>query len=209
MNEPMKPRYTPAEEICNSASHALGAILAVCSTCLLVLNSPSTSFAVAAVVYGLAVFSMFLTSALYHAVRDPGAKAVIRKFDHAMIYFAIAGTYVPILNAVTSPRESLVWYCGLGLCVLVGAASSFITLKHKYVTTAVYLVMGWASLLLLRNLWRSAEPVTTYLLIGGGVAYSIGAALYLLKKRFMHAVFHVFVLGGAALQYLSIRTFYC
>ena len=151
---------------------------------------------------------MFLASSLYHAVRDRKVKAAVRKVDHAMIYFAIAGTYVPILNVITRPPESTVWYCGLGLCAIVGAASSFVTLKHRYVSTAVYLVMGWASLLLLRDLWRAAAPVTTYLLIGGGAAFSAGAAFYLIRRSFIHTVFHLFVLAGVILQYLAIRTLY-
>ena len=226
MTEHSAPVYSPAEEICNSASHALGAILAVCGTFLLVATafmssagddsgqsaaemvSARESYAVCAIVYGAAVFAMFLISALYHAVREPKFKATVRKADHAMIYFMIAGTYVPILNAITTPREAAVWYCGLGLCAVLGAIFSFITLKHKFVTTAIYLVMGWASLLLLRNLWRAADPITTYLLVAGGVTYSIGAALYLIRKPFMHAVFHVFVLGGAVLQYFAICTLY-
>ena len=226
MTEPATPRYSQKEEFCNAATHAVGALLAVCGTVQLVamafmspaggdseqtvadMVSARESYAVCAIVYGAAVFAMFLVSALYHAVRDPKVKAIVRKADHAMIYFMIAGTYVPILNAIASPREAAVWYCGLGLCAVLGAVFSFITLKHKFVTTAIYLVMGWASLLLLRNLWRAAEPFTTYLLVAGGVTYSVGAVLYLIRKPFMHAVFHVFVLGGAVLQFFAICTLY-
>ena len=226
MTESATPRYSQKEEFCNAATHAVGAVLALGGTFLLVamsFMSPAgadseqsvaemvavrESYAVCAIVYGAAVFAMFLISALYHAVREPKVKATIRKADHAMIYFMIAGTYVPILNDIASPREAAVWYCGLGLCAVLGAVFSFITLKHKFVTTAIYLVMGWASLLLLRNLWRATGPFTTYLLVAGGVTYSAGAALYLIRKPFMHAVFHVFVLGGAVLQYFAICTLY-
>ena len=228
MSEKNAPVYSPAEEICNCVTHALGAVLALGGTFLLAdvaLRAPDgvyaysgltaveqtaarESYAVCAIIYGAAVFAMFLISTLYHAVRDPKVKAIVRKADHAMIYFMIAGTYVPILNDIASPREAAVWYCGLGLCAVLGAVFSFITLKHKFVTTAIYLIMGWASLLLLRNLWRAAEPSTTYLLVAGGVTYSVGAALYLIRKPFMHAVFHVFVLGGAVLQYFAICTLY-
>ena len=227
------PRYSPAEEFCNCATHAFGALLTLGGTFLLVSmafmyprervvysdggHSGQTaaeivavweSYAVSALIYGASIFAMFLISAMYHAARTPEVKAEMRKCDHAAIYFAIAGTYVPIVNAIMPFREGLVWYCGLGLCAVVGAVSSFVTLKHKYVTTTVYLIMGWASLLLLRTLWRAADPLTTYLLIAGGAVYSLGAALYLIRKPFMHAVFHVFVLGGAALQYLAIYTLY-
>lgn len=208
MSDRSTPRYSPAEEVCNSGTHAAGAVLTVFGTYLLVRSSASQSFAVSALIYGVAIFAMFLTSSVYHAVRDPQIKGFVRKVDHAMIYFAIAGTYVPILNAISSPREAAIWYSGLGLCAVAGAVFSFITLKHKYITTTIYLIMGWASLLLLRNIWRSSEPATAYLLIAGGVVYSIGAALYLIRKPFMHAVFHVFVVGGVLLQHLAIRTLY-
>jgi hemolysin III len=208
MNDLSAPHYSQAEDVCNSVSHVIGVVLTVCGTYVLVLNSSTSSRVVASLIYGIAIFSMFLASSLYHAVRDQEVKAAVRKVDHAMIYFAIAGTYVPVLNAITQPPESTIWYCGLGGCAAVGAASSFITLKHKYIATAIYLVMGWASLLLLRNLWHAAKPITTYLLVGGGVAYSAGAALYLIRKSFIHTVFHLFVLAGVILQYLAIRTLY-
>ena len=208
MTELSTPNYSQAEDICNSATHIAGAVLTVYGTYLLILNSSMPSFIVCALVYGVAVFSMFLVSSVYHAIRDQEVKSAVRKADHAVIYFAIAGTYVPILNAVASPREGLIWYCTLGACAVAGAVFSFITLKHKYVTTIIYLIMGWASLLLLKNLWGTGEPKICWLLIGGGVAFSIGAALYLIKKPFVHTVFHIFVVLGVVLQYLSIRMLY-
>jgi hemolysin III len=145
---------------------------------------------------------------VYHAIRDQDVKSFVRKADHAVIYFTIAGTYVPILNAIASPREGLIWYCVLGVCAVAGGIFSFISLKHKYVTTIIYLVMGWASLLLLKDLWTMAEPKITHLLVFGGVAFSIGAGLYLIKKPFVHTVFHLFVLAGVILQYLAIKLLY-
>ena len=204
----LSPNYSQAEDICNSATHIVGAVLTVYGTYLLILNSALPSFIVCALIYGVAIFSMFLVSSVYHAIRDQEVKSAVRKADHAVIYFAIAGTYVPILNAIAAPRECLIWFCALGACAVIGGVFSFITLKHKYVTTIVYLVMGWASLLLLKNLWTVAEPMVTYLLIGGGVAFSVGAGLYLIKKPFVHTVFHLFVLAGVILQYLSIKLLY-
>lgn len=208
MNEYPIPRYSLAEEYCNCISHLAGAVLAVYGTYQLILNSAMPSFVMCALVYGILIFTMFLISALYHAVRDQEVKGAIRKFDHALIYFAIGGTYVPIVNAILPPVQGMAWFGALGLCALVGGIFSFITLKHKYVTTAVYLVMGWASLLLLKDLWSATEPVVSYLLVAGGVVYSVGAALYLIKKPFIHTVFHLFVLGGAVLQYLAIKMLY-
>jgi len=211
---PTVPRYTPAEEFCNCVVHAAGAFAAVWGTCVLVRHSPDDSFAIAALVYGASIFLMFCTSTLYHAIRDPELKAFVRKFDHAMIYFSIGGTYVPIVNALVPPFQGAMWYGGLGLCAIVGGVSSFLTLKHKYITTAVYLIMGWASLLLLPRMlalpeeYHASGPRMAGLLIGGGVVYSLGAVCYLVKLRFMHAVFHVFVVGGAVLQYLAIRMLY-
>ena len=208
MTELSTPNYSQAEDICNSVTHIAGAVLTVYGTYLLILNSSMPSFVVCALIYGVAIFSMFLVSSVYHAIRDQEVKSAVRKVDHAVIYFAIAGTYVPILNAVAAPREGMIWYCALGACAVAGGIFSFITLKHKFVTTIIYLVMGWASLLLLKNLWAVAEPKVSYMLIAGGVVFSIGAALYLIKKPFVHTVFHLFVLGGVALQYLAIRMLY-
>lgn len=208
MTEYSTPRYSTAEDVCNSVTHVIGAVLTVFGTYRLVESSTTPSFVVSALIYGAAIFSMFLTSSIYHAIRDQQVKGAVRRADHAVIYLSIAGTYVPILNAIASQKEAMIWYCGLGFCVVAGTVFSFITLKHKYITTVIYLVMGWASLLLLKNLWGAAEPMTSYLLVGGGVVYSIGAALYLIKKPFVHVVFHVFIIGGVLLQYLAIRMLY-
>jgi len=211
---PNTPHYTPAEEICNCLVHFAGSVATVIGTYRLVKASGSESYVIAALIYGVALFSMFVTSTMYHAIRDQEVKAFVRKFDHAMIYFAIGGTYVPIVNALLPPVQGMIWYGGLGLCAVVGAVSSFLTLKHKYITTAVYLVMGWASLLLLPKMLHLPEEFHVSgsrmagMLIGGGVVYSVGAALYLIKLRFVHSVFHVFVVGGAVLQYLAIRMLY-
>lgn len=204
----LSPNYSQAEDICNSVTHIAGAVLTVYGTYQLILNSSLPSFIVCALIYGVAIFSMFLVSSVYHAIRDQEVKSFVRKADHAVIYFAIAGTYVPILNAIAAPRECMIWYCALGACAVIGGIFSFITLKHRYVTTIIYLVMGWASLLLLKNLWTVADPKVTYYLIGGGVAFSIGALLYLIKKPFVHTVFHIFVLAGVILQYLAIKMLY-
>ena len=208
MNDLSLPQYSQTEDICNSVTHIIGAVLTVYGTYLLILNSSMPSFIVCALIYGVTIFSMFLVSSVYHAIRDQEVKGAVRKADHAVIYFTIAGTYVPILNAIASPREGMIWYCSLGACAVLGGIFSFITLKHKYVTTVIYLVMGWASLLLLKNLWGMAEPMISYLLVAGGVAFSIGAVLYLIKKPFVHTVFHLFVMAGVILQYLAIKMLY-
>ncbi len=208
MTELSTPNYSQAEDICNSVTHVAGAVLTVYGTYLLIMNSTMPSFIVCALIYGVAIFSMFLVSSIYHAIRDQEVKSAIRKADHAVIYFAIAGTYVPILNSIASPRECMIWFIALGACAVIGGVFSFITLKHKYVTTIVYLVMGWTSLLLLKTLWSTANPMVTYLLIGGGAAFSVGAGLYLIKKPFVHTVFHLFVIAGVVLQFLSIKMLY-
>ena len=210
MTEPAAPQYqySQAEDICNSVTHVIGAILTIYGTFCLVDISTMPSFVICALIYGVSVFSMFLVSSVYHAIRDQDVKGFVRRADHAVIYFTIAGTYVPILNAIASPREGLIWYCVLGMCAVAGGIFSFISLKHKYITTIIYLVMGWASLLLLKSLWTMAEPKITYLLVYGGVAFSIGAAQYLIKKPFVHTVFHLFVVAGVVLQYLAIRMLY-
>lgn len=207
MSEFSTPNYSQSEDSCNSATHIIGALLTIYGTYQLIQLTSIPSFIVCALIYGISIFSMFMVSAAYHAISDQVVKCTVRKIDHAMIYFAIAGTYVPILNVIASPRTGLIWYCALGACAVAGGVFSFITLKHKYVTTVIYLVMGWASLLLLKNLW-SANPKASYLLIGGGVAYSVGAGLYLIKKPFVHTVFHLFVVAGVVLQYLAIKMLY-
>ncbi len=168
-------------------------------------------------VYGLAAVSLFVSSALYHARKKQDNQLNLwRKLDHIAIFIMIAGSYTPVAYVYLAGawRWSMIilpW-----LLALAGVFLKIFYLKApRMMSTALYLGMGWLAVIPMPQLWR-AMPLQAFVLLGlGGVAYSVGALVYALKRPNpvpgffgFHEIFHLFVLLGAALHYaLILRTF--
>lgn len=202
MNE--EKNYTPGEEFANALSHAVGAMLSIFGIVMLAVRSQTATAAATTAVYGASMFLLFQASTCYHAMTNATAKRVFRRIDHSAIYLLIAGTYTPVLMiAVPFPTSvgllAMIWYLAV-----TGVVFSCLTLKFPYLSTGLYLVMGWLSIFLLHSLWQNGAYRTIWLLLAGGAVYSVGIVFYLMKTRYMHSVWHLFVLGGAVCHYFAI-----
>ena len=197
-------QYTPLEEFMNAFTHSIGALLSIYAIVMLAVSSKNPMEAASTAIFGATLFILFQSSALYHAMVNKTAKMVFQKIDHSAIFMLIAGTYTPILLLVVPfPLSiallSITWYLAI-----TGIIYSCLTLKFKYLSTGLYLVMGWLSLFLIYYIWNNAGHMALwYLLIGGGF-YSVGCIFYLIRKKFMHSIWHLFVIAGAMSHYLSI-----
>ncbi len=196
-------KYTPAEEFMNAFSHSLGALFSIYAIVMLAVSSHTPTEASSTAIFGATLFILFQSSALYHAMVNETAKKVFRKIDHSAIFMLIAGTYTPILLLVVDfPLNiallAMTWYLSI-----TGIVYSCLTLKFKYLSTGLYLVMGWLSLFLFFKIWNVSH-IAVYLLLLGGLFYSSGCIFYLLKKKFMHTIWHIFVIIGAICHYLCI-----
>ncbi len=196
--------YTPGEEFANALSHAVGAMLSIFGIVMLAVRSQTATAAATTAVYGASMFLLFQASTCYHAMTNATAKRVFRRIDHSAIYLLIAGTYTPVLMiAVPFPTSvgllAMIWYLAV-----TGVVFSCLTLKFRYLSTGLYLVMGWLSIFLLHSLWQNGAYRTIWLLLAGGAVYSVGIVFYLMKTRYMHSVWHLFVLGGAVCHYFAI-----
>ena len=196
--------YTPGEEFANALSHAVGAMLSIFGIVMLAVRSQTATAAATTAVYGASMFLLFQASTCSHAMTNATAKRVFRRIDHSAIYLLIAGTYTPVLMiAVPFPTSvgllAMIWYLAV-----TGVVFSCLTLKFRYLSTGLYLVMGWLSLFLLHSLWQNGAYRTIWLLLAGGAVYSVGIVFYLMKTRYMHSVWHLFVLGGAVCHYFAI-----
>ena len=198
--------YSAAEEACNVATHAVGAILAIVGTFKLLLLPTPYIFPVSALIYGTSIFAFFLTSSLFHALRDSKKKDFVRKINQATIFFAIAGSCLPFLFFNEYPQERLILYCALGVVAVAGGIASFFKLKQYYCAAAICLFMIGAMLLLRPRHCPFSDSRMVYeiLLLAGVVAYGIGVSLNRIQKPFMHSTFHVFILLGASIQYYTI-----
>lgn len=199
--------YSLSEEIVNSSTHAVGLVMGVV-VCLifLVKGAVAESWVVTAsfVLYMFGVVSSYATSTIYHATpaRKVEAKALARKFDHAAIYWHIAGSYSPVTLVAMLGGGERVWglviFAFVWLCAIVGTSLSFRKMKaQSYLETTCYCLMGLTILVAFKPFYECCGLAIMLWVIGEGVAYIAGAVLYSFKKiPYIHSVFHLFVILG-------------
>lgn len=204
------PKYTLGEELMNSISHGVGALLGIAALVLCIVKScmPLDGFKLASsIVFGLTTTLLYLMSCLYHALKVNRAKRVFRVIDHCTIFLLIAGTYTPYtlitLRGVTGwVLFGVVW--GVGI---LGIVLNAVSLKRfAKLSLVCYLAMGWVVLFASRQLIAALDRGGLWLLLAGGIAYTLGAVLYAIgaKRRYFHSIFHFFCLIGTALHFFSI-----
>ena len=199
--------YSLGEEIFNCITHGLGLVmsLAVCIFFLVkgtLSDSWITTFSL--ILYLVGVCSSYAASTIYHAI--PGervkAKAIARKFDHAAIYWHIAGSYSPLtLIAIRTGGEPVWGWVIFGfvwLCALIGTGLSFRKMKaQSYLETSCYVLMGLTILVAFKPFYETCGLPVVLWVIGEGIAYITGAVLYSFKKvQYIHSIFHIFVILG-------------
>lgn len=197
-------RYTPKEEFMNAFTHSMGALFSIYAIVMLAVSSNSPVEAASTSIFGATLFILFQSSALYHAMVNETAKKVFRKIDHSAIFMLIAGTYTPILLLTVKFPLSVALLAMTWYLAITGIIYSCLTLKFKYLSTGLYLVMGWLSVFLVYAIWNNASHMAVWLLLLGGLFYSFGCVFYLSKKKYMHSIWHVCVLAGAIVHYLCI-----
>ena len=204
--------YTAGEEIANSLTHGLGIAAAIVGlTLMLVKGAPVLSGGdiVAVSIYGGSLILMFLFSTLYHALTHLPSKALFKRLDHCAIYLLIAGTYTPFL--VISLNTSGAWLLLATIWFLAIAGVLFKALfinRFKRLSLLTYLVMGWLSLLVVYELYQVLPATGFALLLIGGLCFTFGVLFYVAKTLpFNHAIWHLFVLGGAVCHALAIGVY--
>ena len=204
------PNYTLGEERLNSLTHATGALFGAVALVMCLSAAKSAWAVVGSVIYGVALMLLYSVSATYHAMREEKKKKFMRVVDHCTIYLLIAGTYTPILFEAIRPVSAkwawiifgIVW----GLAVIAATLTALDMKKYSKFSMACYIGMGWSILIAWDTAVAAMDTAGLVLLVGGGVVYTIGAAVYGIgkKHRYIHSLFHVFVLGGTVLQFLCI-----
>lgn len=201
--------YTIGEEIFNSVSHGVGILLSIAALVLLIVFSVAHGGGyrlAGALVYGISLLVLYSMSTVYHIVQNKAAKRVLRIFDHCSIFILIAGTYTPYLFMCMSGVRRWVIFGATWGITLLGVLLNAISLeKFRKFSLVCYIVMGWAIVFSIKQIVMSVALPGVVLLVAGGVVYTVGVIFYVLKKyRYMHSVWHLFVLGGSVCHYLSI-----
>ncbi|GAA5530326.1 hemolysin III family protein [Herpetosiphon gulosus] len=204
--------YSAAEELANAITHGIGVALSVAGLVILLIMAINTGdpWRIASfTVYGVSLICMYLASTLYHSIRNPRAKYLLKIFDHCAIYLLIAGTYTPIL--LVSMQSSLAWTL-FGLiwgCAFAGICFKMFFIKRfELLSTLMYVGMGWLSVMAWDDLVASLPTGAFALLVAGGLTYTAGVVFYRWEKLpYNHAIWHGFVMGGSVCHFLVMALY--
>lgn len=204
------PKYSLSEELISAISHGIGSLFGVAALVLCVVFSAihkSPIAVVSSAIYGSTLIILYTMSTLYHALKINNAKRVFRIIDHCSIYLLIAGTYTPF--TLVSLNGWLGWTLfGViwGFAILGIVLNSIDMKKFKVISVISYVAMGWMIVLAIKPMSATIDPTGLMYLIVGGIVYTIGAILYVIGKKvkYMHSLFHFFVLAGSILHFFAI-----
>jgi|TARA_A200000113_G_scaffold19370_1_gene16810 hemolysin III len=196
------------EEKLNAWSHGLGVGLGIAALVLMLLGVDQTNpfglFSV--IVYGLSIILLFLASTCYHAITSSKRKHYFRVADHIGIYLLIAGTYTPVLLiAIPNGLGWILFWVVWGIAAFGLVLKLFFTGRFEHFSTFLYLAMGWLAIIPYSELTTALDAKALALLIGGGVAYTVGVLFYAIEKiPYNHFIWHLFVLGGASCHFFMV-----
>lgn len=205
----LRRKYTLGEELFNAITHGIGALLSVAGCVVLLVRCHQLGNGVAAVssaIYGATLIILYTMSTLYHALANEKAKAVFRVFDHVTIYLLIAGTYTPYTLACLGGALGWTLFGIVWAAAIVGIIFSSISLRRfQKLSMICYIAMGWVILIAIKPLWQVIGTLPMVFLVIGGVLYTGGVLFYQMKEsRYMHSIWHLFVIAGSIFQYFSI-----
>lgn len=202
-------RYSLGEEIFNSVSHGIGALLSVAGCVVLIVLCAVHGGArevVSASIYGASLIILYTMSTLYHAITNEKAKKIFRILDHDTIYLLIAGTYTPITLCILKGALGWTVFGIIWGAAIVGTVFSSVNLeKFRKFSTVCYVIMGWGIVFAIKPLIQNCSTISIVFLLVGGLCYSGGVFFYVKKKyKYFHSIWHLFVIAGSIFHYFSI-----
>lgn len=201
------------EEIANAVSHGIGTALSVAAMVVLIVQAVANGLGAIAVVsaalYGAGLILLYTNSSLYHSLTNRKAKRVFRIFDHCSIFILILSTYIPIFLVILG--GALGWTC-FGICTfctILGIVLNSINLERwAKLSMILYIALGWLVVLVIKPVLEAMDFTEILLLVLGGLSYTLGIFFYKNRRKYMHFIWHLFVLGGSVLHYFSILHYY-
>lgn len=213
------PLRHSSNEITSGVLHLIGAVLALALLVLLIVFSSLRGTAwhiVGYTIYGVFMVLLYLGSTIYHLMphRKEVAKDILQRIDHALVYIFIAATYTPVCFVVLGGKERWITFGVVWSIAAVGSWMKLARLKtHPFFPVILYVIMGWFIAIFMPTLLKVMTPTTFWLLVTGGVAYTVGVIFFALESKlpprkyfWMHEIFHIFVLIGTTLH--TIMMFY-
>lgn len=209
MSERSELCESPEEELSNAISHGIGAILSVVGLVIMVkLAVPLSGWHVTSVaVFGSSLILLYAASTVYHLVTTHRLKRIFQILDHALIFVLIAGSYTPwLLVNLRGPWGWSLFFVVWGIALAGMVLKAFFLPRFDKLGTALYVVMGWIVCIAIKPLIESVGPVGMSWLVAGGLCYTGGVAFYLMKRRFAHLIWHLFVMAGSICHVIAVVT---
>ena len=200
---------TKAEEIGNATTHAMGALLSLAAITLLIVFSATQQDGFklfSGIVFGGTLVLMYVSSTIYHSMQNPRLKHFFRIMDHASIYLLIAGSYTPfMLVTLRGPwgwtMFSIIW----GLALVGVIFKLFFVHKFEVLSTVIYLLMGWMSLIVVKPIYQSLPAAGLECIVAGGVCYTVGVIFFAWERlKYSHVLWHLFVLAGSIFHFFAV-----
>lgn len=201
--------YSEQEERLNIWTHAFGMVMSCIALVFLLVRAISlgtTSHIISFAIFGISFIILYAASTFYHKATEPKKRTQLRVFDHAAIFVMIAGSYTPFTVNVLENNSSLIFTTIVWTVAIIGIILKiFFTGKFNILSTIMYVGMGWIAVFAAGQLMANLSSAGLTWLLAGGIAYTIGAVLYSIKKiKFNHAIFHVFVLIGSFCHFMAV-----
>ena len=213
LSDRVLPDYSPGEELMNTVTHIVGGALGVAALTLCVVFAAlrhNVYGVVGSAIYGASLIALYTVSSVYHGLKPGMGKKVMQIVDHCTIYFLIAGTYTVIVLSAIRPRYPVLGW-GLfafewAIAVLATTLTAIDLKKYNVISMICYIGLGWAIIPFARQALEVLTLPGFLFLLLGGIAYTIGAVLYGIgsRKKWMHSVFHIFVVLGSVLQFFAV-----
>lgn len=205
--------YSKLEEYLNSITHYIGAGLSILGLVILINKAMLTGkvgYTVGSIIFGIAMIILYTMSGTYHILNHGKLKNIFKILDHSAIYLLISASYTPyVLTCLEGPSKWIIFSAQWGMAVCGIIFKTFYINKFKKLSTIIYLLMGWMVVFVFKDLKLSMSALSLNFLIAGGVTYSLGVIFYSLKNvKYFHVVWHLFVIGGSVLNYMSVYYLY-
>ena len=208
-----KRKQSAGEELSNAISHGITTVGAVGGGMLIILSAIHSEVEwslFSALIYSLSLVALYTFSTLYHSIRNINAKRIFKILDHCGIFLLIAGTYTPVVLISIGGTTGWVFFAIQWSMALIGISLKvFFTGKYNLLSTLLYAVMGWIIIFKI-DLVKAVLPAPAFwLLVSGGIAYTVGIIFYVIDTRmkYAHFIWHLFVMAGSVLHFIMISRY--
>ncbi len=205
----MSSQYSKNEELANVVTHLFGVLLGLIGLISILrkgYENNDTVYSISGLIFCLSLILLYSSSTLYHITTQPNLKKKLKILDHASIFILIAGTYTPFTMVAMHGRWAWIIFGIVWTFAFIGVIFKiFYAGKFKYLSTIIYILMGWVAVIAGPNFYESLGPKALFWVVAGGLFYTFGTIFYLAKSyRYHHAIWHLFVLLGSISHYISI-----